>query len=135
MGYATRGSRLGVLLMFCLFFTKFQPSVAYKIVAYKRKRVNGFSWSVWGVWNVFWANFSHVTDNRSYLTLSHRPQQKFSKIDYEELCSHYCFSVGPENSTFRRLTFIKTSQNLILAIQHIGEHKLHYYLRSLQSHF
>ena len=32
-------SRLGVLLMFCLFFTKFQPIVAYKIVAYKKKRV------------------------------------------------------------------------------------------------
>ena len=32
-------SMLGVLLMFCLFFTKFQPSVAYKIVAYKKKSV------------------------------------------------------------------------------------------------
>ena len=39
MGYVTRGSRLGVLLMFCLFFSQFQPSVAYKRVAYKKKRV------------------------------------------------------------------------------------------------
>ena len=38
MGYVTRGSRLGVLLMFCLFFSQFQPSVAYKRVAYKKKR-------------------------------------------------------------------------------------------------
>ena len=36
MGYVFKGSRLGVLLMFCLYFTKFQPRVAYKIVAYKK---------------------------------------------------------------------------------------------------
>ena len=35
----TRGLRLEVLLMFCLFFSKFQPCVAYKTVAYKKKRV------------------------------------------------------------------------------------------------
>ena len=37
--YVTKGSSLGVLLMFCLFFDKFQPSVVYKSVAYKKKFV------------------------------------------------------------------------------------------------
>ena len=31
--------RLGVLLKNCLFFGRFQPGVAYKSVAYKKKRV------------------------------------------------------------------------------------------------